>query len=53
MRTREIAAATHAYPTYNDGAWNAAIQDVRTRLARPGVSGATRALLRFRRSRMR
>ncbi len=53
MRTREIAAATHAYPTYNDGAWNAAIEDVRARLARPGVSGATRALLRFRRSRMR
>ncbi len=33
LRTRDLASTTHAYPTHNDGVWNAAITDVRARLA--------------------
>ena len=35
LRTRDLAAATHAYPTYGYGPWDAAIGDVRDRLRRP------------------
>lgn len=38
LRTRHLAAVTHAYPTWNDGAWNAAIADLRDQLERPGVA---------------
>jgi pyruvate/2-oxoglutarate dehydrogenase complex dihydrolipoamide dehydrogenase (E3) component len=44
MRTRDIAGTTHAYPTYNDGLWNASIADVRARLQAPAAWRATRAL---------
>ena len=37
LRTRDLAGVTHAYPTWNDGVWNAAISDVRRQLAKPGV----------------
>ena len=37
LRTRDLAAVIHAYPTWNDGAWQAAIADVRERLEAPGV----------------
>ncbi|MGB1222562.1 MAG: FAD-dependent oxidoreductase [Mycobacterium sp.] len=30
LRTRTLAGATHPYPTYNDGPWNASIADVRS-----------------------
>lgn len=49
LRTRDLAGTTHAYPTYNDGPWNAAIADVRTRLNRPGTARATRVLATSRR----
>ena len=49
LRTRDLAGTTHAYPTYNDGPWNAAIADVRTRLNRPGTARATRVLATVRR----
>lgn len=35
LRTRDLAGATHPYPTYNDGPWNAAIADVRSQLDAP------------------
>ncbi len=49
LRTRDLAGTTHAYPTYNDGPWNAAIADVRSRLNRPGTARATRVLSSVRR----
>lgn len=44
-----IASATHPYPTYNDGVWNAAIADKRHRLARQPVSGVMSLLAWVRR----
>lgn len=42
LRATDIAGTTHPYPTWGDGPWNAAVADVRARLAtRPA-----RALLR-------
>ncbi len=38
LRTRDLAGVIHAYPTWNDGAWNAAIADVRDQLEGPGVA---------------
>lgn len=50
LRTRDLAAVTHAYPTWNDGAWNAAIADLREQLERPGAaSRGIQALSRSRR----
>ncbi|EHB56039.1 Mercury(II) reductase [Mycolicibacterium rhodesiae JS60] len=53
MRTRDLAGATHPYPTYNDGPWNASIADVRAGLARPPASRLIAMLARFRRSWLR
>lgn len=50
LRTRDLAGATHPYPTYNDAPWNASIVDVRSQLARPVVSGAIKVLARIRRT---
>lgn len=44
-----LADTVHAYPTYADGPWNAAIDDVRRQLARPAVQGVTRAVVAARR----
>ena len=49
LRTRDLAGTTHPYPTYNDGPWNAAIADVRSRLNAPATARATRALAALRR----
>lgn len=49
MTTSDIAGTTHAYPTYSDGVWNAAVADVRERLASPGTRRAMAALIWFRR----
>jgi pyruvate/2-oxoglutarate dehydrogenase complex dihydrolipoamide dehydrogenase (E3) component len=49
MRTRDIAGTTHAYPTYNDGLWNAGIADVRARLQAPVAERAIRTLAAARR----
>lgn len=45
LRARDLAAAMHPYPTYNDGPWQAAIDDVQQRLVAP----ATRMLAAARR----
>ena len=50
LRTRDLAGATHPYPTYNDGPWNAAIADVRSQLARPVTSRLIATLARVRKS---
>ncbi|MEO8219778.1 MAG: NAD(P)/FAD-dependent oxidoreductase [Specibacter sp.] len=44
MTTSDIAGTTHPYPTYSDGVWNAAVADVRERLASPLMGRATAAL---------
>lgn len=49
LRARDLAATMHPYPTYGDGAWNAAIADVRTRLGSRPVRAAVRALAAGRR----
>ena len=49
LRTRDLAGITHAYPTWNDGPWNAALADVRRQLDRPGTRRALHALARTRR----
>ena len=49
LSTRDLAGITHAYPTWNDGPWNAAIADVREQLARPMTRGTLRTLARSRR----
>ncbi|MDV8009178.1 dihydrolipoyl dehydrogenase family protein [Rhodococcus sp. IEGM 1318] len=48
LRTRDLAAATHPYPTYNDGPWNAAIADVRAQLNSPIVARATKTVAKIR-----
>ena len=49
LTTRDLAGVTHAYPTYNDGPWNAAISDVQDQLERPGTRRALGALAQARR----
>lgn len=49
MRARDLAGTTHAYPTYADGVWKAAIEQVRARLSQPGARKAVRVLRRLRR----
>ena len=44
LTTRDLAGVTHAYPTYNDGPWNAAISDVQDQLERPATRRALGAL---------
>ncbi len=48
LTTRDLAGVTHAYPTYNDGPWNAAISDVRDQLERPATQRVLGALARAR-----
>ncbi len=48
LTTRDLAGVTHAYPTYNDGPWNAAISDVQDQLERPATQRALGALARAR-----
>ncbi|MFC6286135.1 dihydrolipoyl dehydrogenase family protein [Nocardioides sp. GCM10027113] len=49
LRTRDLAGVIHPYPTWNDGAWNAAISDVRDSLTRPTTRRALGALAAGRR----
>ncbi len=44
MTTSDLGGTTHPYPTYSDGVWNAAVADVRERLAAPLMRRATAAL---------
>lgn len=53
LTTRDVAGTTHAYPTYADAAWNAAIGDVQAQLRRPAARAVTGALRRVRRVRDR
>ncbi len=48
LTTRDLAGVTHAYPTYNDGPWNAAISDVQDQLERPATRRALGVLSRAR-----
>lgn len=50
LTTSDLTAAIHAYPTYADPQWNAAIGDARGRLARPAARLAIGALLLARRA---
>ncbi len=49
LSTRDLAGVIHAYPTWNDGPWNAALADVREQLARPATQRALGTLARGRR----
>lgn len=49
MTTSDIAGTTHPYPTFSDGVWNAAVADVRERLASPVARRAMAGLVWFRR----
>ncbi len=49
LRARDLAAATHAYPTYGDGLWKAAIAQVQAQLAGSTATQVTHALTAVRR----
>jgi pyruvate/2-oxoglutarate dehydrogenase complex dihydrolipoamide dehydrogenase (E3) component len=49
LRARDLAATVHAYPTYGDGPWNAAIADTREQLAAPRAAWAIGVLASLRR----
>ncbi len=44
-----LAGVTHAYPTWNDGPWNAALAELRASLARPLTGRALGTAVRVRR----
>lgn len=48
LTTSALGATTHAYPTYSDAFWNAAVADVRARLERPRLRRAIAVLRRLR-----
>ncbi len=50
MRASALAGTTHAYPTYGDAGWNAAVATVRERLAGPWASRLTGAAIAARRT---
>ncbi len=50
LRARELAAATHAYPTYGDGVWKAGIDHVQHQLHQPGAHRVTSVLRTVRRA---
>lgn len=49
LTTGDLAGVTHPYPTFSDGAWNAAVADYRSRLGVPPARRLTGLLLRLRR----
>lgn len=49
LRARDLAATMHPYPTFGDGAWQAAIDDVGVRLSSWPSAVAVRALVAARR----
>lgn len=53
LRARDIAGAVHAYPTFGDGPWKAAIEDVRGQLSGAGARTAVTALRGLQRWRSR
>ncbi|SDY05012.1 Pyruvate/2-oxoglutarate dehydrogenase complex, dihydrolipoamide dehydrogenase (E3) component [Modestobacter sp. DSM 44400] len=50
MRASALAGTTHAYPTYNDGVWNTAVERVQGRLAAPAARLLTGTVVRVRRA---
>jgi pyruvate/2-oxoglutarate dehydrogenase complex dihydrolipoamide dehydrogenase (E3) component len=44
IRTRDLAATVHPYPTYGDALWNIAISDVRNQLKSPTIKFALNTL---------
>lgn len=44
LRARDLAAAMHAYPTYADGVWKAAIAEVQAGLQHPATARVIRTL---------
>ena len=52
-RARDLVGSMHAYPTYADAAWNAAITRTMNRLSRPIPRTLVRGRLRLRRARPR
>lgn len=50
LSTSDLAGTIHAYPTYGDGVWNAAIDDVQDWLAAPRTRAVTERLVRVRRA---
>lgn len=53
LRTRDLAATIHPYPTYADGPWKVAIDDMQARLSSPGTRRATGLLGTLARRRVR
>ena len=49
LRPRDLAAVTHAYPTWNDGPWKAVLADVRAGLEGPLAARAVAAAVGVRR----
>ena len=49
LRARDIAAATHAYPTYGDGVWKAALEQVQAQLEGAARHRVTTVLTSIRR----
>lgn len=50
LKTSKVAGTIHAYPTYGDGPWLAALDDVQARLDAPAARLATRLLTLARRA---
>jgi hypothetical protein len=48
LTTADLAGTTHAYPTYSNAAWDAAVDDVRARLAGPVARRVLKAVVRLR-----
>ena len=53
LRARDLAASVHAYPTYGDGLWKAALAHVQEQLASGLTGHATHALAAVRRVTLR
>ena len=51
LRVRDVAGAIHPYPTYGDGPWNAALDDVRRGLSSRRARAVTGLVVRLRRLR--
>ncbi len=52
LRGRDIAGAIHAYPTYSDGVWKVAIEQLQAQLHQPAWKAVTSILRRIRRRRL-
>lgn len=52
LRAKDLASTMHPYPTFGDGPWNAAIDDVKARLGAPVTLQITSLLSTVRRHRL-